>query len=50
MECIFQTEITLKAWQTRNGREDRVFTWYEVIKTPTAQGAEPYTAGYIAVI
>ena len=47
---LLKGEITLKAWQTKNGREDSVFTWYEVIRTPAAQGAEPFTAGYIAVI
>ena len=47
---LLKGEIRLSGWQTKSGNEEKVFTYYKVIKTPDGEGTEPFTAGYIAVI
>ncbi len=46
---LFKGEIRLSEWQAKKGSGEKVFIYYKVIKTPADEGAEPFTAGYIAV-
>lgn len=48
---MLRGEISLSAWQTRNGREPRRFVFYKVLKTfVDTPEVEPYPMGYIIVL
>lgn len=47
---LLKSEMHLKNWETKNGIEEKTFTFYKVLKTMTDNPeVEPYPMGYITV-
>ncbi|MBE6770560.1 MAG: hypothetical protein E7547_00275 [Ruminococcaceae bacterium] len=47
---LLKSHVTLKDWETRNGRESKTFEFYLVLKTLTdSPEVEPFPMGYIIV-
>lgn len=47
---LLKSNVTLKDWETRSGKESKIFEFYLVLKTLTdSPEVEPFPMGYIIV-
>lgn len=47
---LLKSEINLRDWQTKNGKEHRKFVFYHILKTSVScPEVEPFPMGYIIV-